>query len=321
MQPFRILAVDDDPVFLMLLQNVLRRIGYTDLHCVQSGDDALTLLRKDTEGFDCFLLDIDMPKMDGIELCRRVRAMPGHRQTPILMITAMDGHHFVEAAFRVGATDYVHKPIDDVEMRARLGVVRQLVDERRRGHSLTERLATNAGLPMLAVGYDDPLQLGDVGSVIEYLALENYTLTLGRMRLYGQMAIGFQVANAQKIYQSTDAVGYVDTMANVASVIGVALKTEQYIMAFAGRGEFVAVTSRRAEIDVDMLRVEIAVRLSEYRELHVGMGIELPVVRVGQPQSVGFFTRSTALGLLERARQSARQLPAGRWQNSNEYAT
>ena len=132
MTPMRILAVDDDPVFLMLLQHVLASLGYRDLICVNSGSEALALLRDPRHKFDCLLLDIEMPGMNGIELCRRVRALPSRNDLPIVMITAMKSIEFVEPAFRAGANDYVHKPIDELEMQTRLRMVGDLIEERRR---------------------------------------------------------------------------------------------------------------------------------------------------------------------------------------------
>ncbi|NUB44825.1 response regulator [Fertoebacter nigrum] len=312
MASFRILAVDDDPIFLLLLEHVLRRIGYTDLRCVSSGDEALKIIRSGEQVFDCFLLDIEMPGMDGIELCRRIRAVPSHRRTPIVMITAMNSQHFIEAAFASGATDYITKPIDDIELKARIGMVARLVDERRRGNALEDQLHAQSGLPLAQISFDDPIPVADVGGVVEYLGLENYVLTLGRLKLFGHAAIAFKIVNASEIFLAADAVSYLDTLANVASVIVGTLKTQQFMMAYAGRGEFVCMTARASVVDPDDLKLEIAVRLGEYRKLYEELGVPLPVVRVGEPQAPGFFTRVTPLALLDRARASVRDVVARR---------
>ena len=110
----RILAVDDDPVYLMLLKHVLGAIGYDRLLCISKPHEALDLLRDPRQYFDCLLLDVEMPGMNGIELCRRVRMLPAYRETPILMITAMKTIQHVQSAFLAGANDYVHKPINEI---------------------------------------------------------------------------------------------------------------------------------------------------------------------------------------------------------------
>ena len=68
----RILAVDDDPVVLDILNEVLSTFGYEDVTCAQSGREGLSILRNDNVGFDVLLFDIQMPDMDGIEALIRI---------------------------------------------------------------------------------------------------------------------------------------------------------------------------------------------------------------------------------------------------------
>lgn len=306
----RILAVDDDSVFLMLLQHVLGTIGYRDLVCVNSGQEALTLLRDPAENFDCLLLDIEMPGMSGIELCRRVRAIVAHKDLPIVMITAMKSLDFVEPAFRAGANDYVHKPIDELEMRTRLRMVGNLVEERNRRASLESRISTDFGLPVVNIAFEDPISLTEAGSVIDWLALENYALTLGRLRLSGHDVITFKVTNALAIFGATDGIGYVDTMANVASVIDNALRSGNHLIAFAGQGEFVAMVQHGASLDPEMLQDTIELAMERYARVHESLGIPLPRIRVGQPTRAGLFNRTSVSRLFHEARQNARDAVA-----------
>jgi len=312
MEPMRILAVDDDPVFLLLLEHILSAIGYTDLRCVGSGAEALALLRDRNESFDCLLLDIDMPEMTGIELCRRIRALPDYRETPILMITAMKTLQYVEGAFRAGANDYVHKPVDELEIRTRLRMVGDLLDERRRRASVESRISTDFGLPNVVVSFDEPFAINEVNSTIEYLALENYALTLGRLRLFGHTVVGFKVTNAESIFFSTDGIGYVDTMANVAAAIDGALKSFNHLIAFAGRGEFVAMISQRCSLETAMVQDSIDSALERYARLYETLGIPMPRVCVGETQHAGFFSRTSVKQLMRDARESARRAMAAR---------
>ena len=104
----RILAVDDDNVFLEILEQVLVSYGYSDLTLVESGVLAAEAIQAAKEPFDCFLLDIQMPEIDGIQLCQWIRSHALYATTPILMITAMAEREYVESAFSAGATDYVN---------------------------------------------------------------------------------------------------------------------------------------------------------------------------------------------------------------------
>lgn len=306
----RILAVDDDSVFLMLLQHVLGNLGYRDLVCVNSGQEALALLRDPSEDFDCLLLDIEMPGMNGIELCRRVRAIVAHKDLPIVMITAMKSLDFVEPAFRAGANDYVHKPIDELEMRTRLRMVANLVEERSCRTSLESRISTDFGLPVVKVSFEEPISLTEAGSVIDWLALENYALTLGRLRLSAHDVIAFKVTNAMAIFGATDGIGYVDTMANVASVIDNALRSGNHLIAFAGQGEFVAMVQNGAALDPEMLQDNIELAMERYARVHEGLGIPLPRICVGQPTRAGLFNRTSVSRLFHEARQNARDTVA-----------
>ncbi|MDQ2065083.1 response regulator [Xinfangfangia sp. CPCC 101601] len=302
----RILAVDDDAVFLMLLQHVLGSLGYRELVCVNSGAEALALLREPDHGFDCVLLDIEMPVMNGIELCRRIRNMPAHKDLPIVMITAMTSIDYVEPAFRAGANDYVHKPINQLEMNTRLGMVSVLVEERLRRLLLETRLSTDFGLPTLNVRFEDPISLTEAGSVVDWLALENYALTLGRLRLSGHDVIAFRVTNALAIFGATDSIGYIDTMANVASVLDNALRSGNHLIAFAGEGDFVAMIDHAAGLDPEMLQDTIELAMDRYKQVHSGLGIPLPQITVGRPTRAGLFNRTSVSRLFHDARQNAR---------------
>jgi two-component system response regulator MprA len=111
----RILVVDDDRAVRDALRRVLTLAGY-EVECADDGDEALDLIGRSSP--DAVVLDIGMPGVDGVEVCRRLRQR-GNR-VPILMLTAR-----VEVADRVagldaGADDYLVKPFDIEELKARL---------------------------------------------------------------------------------------------------------------------------------------------------------------------------------------------------------
>ena len=126
----KILVVDDDPDFLALFLNVLSRLGFGDVLSAPSGASALEKIASLPSPVDCFILDIQMPEMDGIELTRRIRALAAYDETPIIMNTVMSDRKHIDAAFQAGATDYLTKPVDVIEIQARLGVISTLVKER-----------------------------------------------------------------------------------------------------------------------------------------------------------------------------------------------
>ena len=109
----RILAVDDDQHFLDLLEAVLGEAGYDDVTCVGSAPDALTEAYHAEGKIDCFLLDVQMPDMDGLEATRllRQRESAGRRHTPIIAMTAHASDQDRTRCLDAGMDDYVSKPL------------------------------------------------------------------------------------------------------------------------------------------------------------------------------------------------------------------
>lgn len=305
MAVMRILAVDDDPVFLMLLQHVLGRIGYDDVQGAGTAAEALQVLQGE-DAFDCILLDIDLPTVDGVQLCRRIRQMPDYASVPILMISNAHAASVIEQAFAAGASDYFTKPLDDLELRARIGMTARLVDERRRRDVLAGRVNVQLGLPAQPIRFGDPFAVKDVPGVVEYQALENYVTALGRSKLHGHAAIAFRIGNAEDIFAVSDAISYSYVLTHVASIITGLLKDQDFLIAHAGRGEFVCITARHAPLQAHVLAQDIAVRLADRARIYMQLGVPRPILQVGDPMTIGFFSRTAPTELLGRARQALR---------------
>lgn len=116
----RILVVDDDRYIRVFVKAVLQPLN-AEFAEAANGEDALRLIG--SQAFDAVLLDINMPGMDGLEVCRCLRADMQHRQLPIVIMTALNGQDIIVQAFDSGATDYVHKPINQQELLARTQAV------------------------------------------------------------------------------------------------------------------------------------------------------------------------------------------------------
>ena len=117
--PFTILTVDDDPFIRELVETIGANAGDVEIVTASSGAAALALLGNAGRTFDYLLLDISMPQMSGIELCRQVRRLPRYRDVPIVMLTALRDMDHIAEAFRAGATDYATKPFDIETLRRR----------------------------------------------------------------------------------------------------------------------------------------------------------------------------------------------------------
>ena len=114
---YRILVVDDMATNRMLVRTALHNQGY-DIVEAASGEQALEIL--DHQVFDVILLDVNMPGLDGFEVCRRIRLIKQLSLLPVIMLTSEDDTESVVAGIKAGATDYLIKPFQANELMARL---------------------------------------------------------------------------------------------------------------------------------------------------------------------------------------------------------
>lgn len=110
----RILLVEDEPAFVETLRFQLQRAGY-DVRVASDGDAALAAVQRAKP--DLILLDLTLPGLDGMEVCRRIRDTS---TTPIIMLTARTGVGDKVTGLEAGADDYVTKPIQTRELLARI---------------------------------------------------------------------------------------------------------------------------------------------------------------------------------------------------------
>lgn len=118
-----ILIVDDNPLGREVLGDVLEPDGYT-LYYASDGPEALSLAAQLDP--DLILLDVMMPDMDGYEVCRRLRADKRLCEVPVLMVSALDDRLARINGIEVGADDFVSKPVDRMELRARVRTINRL---------------------------------------------------------------------------------------------------------------------------------------------------------------------------------------------------
>ena len=116
----KILIVDDEPDILELIEYNLKKEGY-QVFTATNGQDAITEARKTNP--DLIILDVMMPKMDGIEACRIMRGMPEFKSTFMVFLTARIEEYSEIAGFNVGADDYIPKPIKPRALVSRINAI------------------------------------------------------------------------------------------------------------------------------------------------------------------------------------------------------
>ena len=115
---FNILVAEDDRGTRLLMKAVLEGGGYNVI-TAENGSDALEVLAH--EHVDLIVLDVMMPVMDGYEFTKILRQ--GGDETPILMVTAKQGHESIKEGFMSGTDDYMVKPVDEEEMLLRISAL------------------------------------------------------------------------------------------------------------------------------------------------------------------------------------------------------
>ena len=144
--PLLILIVDDDAQNLKLLNAALSEAGY-GVAVANGGAVCFKVLEKRHP--DLILCDVIMPEIDGYEVCRRLKASPEHRDTPLIFLTSRTDTEDLLRGFEVGAVDYVTKPFNKAELLARVRTHTELKQARdtilensRQLESLNQRLKT-----------------------------------------------------------------------------------------------------------------------------------------------------------------------------------
>ncbi|MFJ5717146.1 PP2C family protein-serine/threonine phosphatase [Neobacillus sp. NPDC093127] len=131
----KIVIVDDNKTNLMIVEKILMKAGYRRLVLLSSATELFDYLQLDAvnppeDDIDLILMDLMMPEIDGIEACRTILGIERFRDLPIIFVTAMGDSNKMAEAMDAGALDYVMKPINKVELLARIRSVLRIKVEK-----------------------------------------------------------------------------------------------------------------------------------------------------------------------------------------------
>jgi CheY-like chemotaxis protein len=247
----RILAVDDDPVMLDLLGTALENSGFDDITFAATAEDALELVDVAHLPYDIFLLDVILPGVSGIEICRQLRSIPKYRATPVIMITASRTRDLVRQAFDVGATDFVNKPFDVLELVTRVKLAALLSDslaKARRGAQPDHKIECDT-----ATSFDAPFDLRKAAGVASFPTLENEFLRTAATR-YKMNIFTLEIENALVLYRHFGPARFRETLEAVAQMLRYQLDTDVVRIANAGRGSVVCLS--QSGVPPDLVAIE-----------------------------------------------------------------
>jgi phosphoserine phosphatase RsbU/P len=121
----KILVAEDEYITRLMVQVSLETWGFR-VDCVSDGNEAWEALQK-PDAPQIAILDWEMPGLDGVEVCRRVKELEKETPIYIILLTGRDSRNDILHGFDMGADDYMTKPFDDNELRARVRVAERLV--------------------------------------------------------------------------------------------------------------------------------------------------------------------------------------------------
>ncbi|MEQ6340585.1 MAG: response regulator [Gammaproteobacteria bacterium] len=136
----KVLLTDDDPDHIALVQALLDKVDGCETQCFTVSADSLTWC--ETNVPDLVIVDYMMPEVDGMEFIRRFRGMAGKEVIPVIMVTSRNEVDVRHQALNIGATDFLTKPVDAIELSAR---VRNMLTIRRNQKQLANRAVWLAG--------------------------------------------------------------------------------------------------------------------------------------------------------------------------------
>ena len=236
----KILIVDDDVFIIELLGMALTAMGFANFEAANSAHEALAIVQKANNPFECFLIDIQMPDMNGIELCRELRKDQAYKRAPIMMLTAMSEREYIEKSFSAGANDYIVKPFQFNDLMARIESAARLSRQITSTDRLVRQIASACQGQATPSGlkFEDAISFEGTTGYLEQPAFRNYIDRMERsqFRLGGVASVKFQ--DALKLFEDSTPQEFLGLLSEVSDVLSVALRQENCHFTYGGYGCF-----------------------------------------------------------------------------------
>jgi DNA-binding response OmpR family regulator len=264
----KFLVIDDDPIVLDLVSMVLRQEGHTDISVASSGLAALNILSHSTDPFDALLLDIEMPEMNGIEVCAKIRQMATYRRTPIIMLTARSDTGSIESAFSAGANDYITKPFAISSIVARTKIAKRMMGESCKVFTHQSLLGT---LPepfgMHDFDFGEPIVISDLCQHTDPFSLGNYLSQLARKRVAETSVFALSIHNFDLLHDELSGREMLLIIAEVSNAISTATADKRLLNAYFGSGTFICIANDDLADRWSEVETCISALLSPIREI------------------------------------------------------
>lgn len=296
----RLLIVDDEPSILELLGVALKALGTYKVKTATSAKQALQMIEGKPREFDAFLLDIQMPEMNGIDLCAELRRNDAYKNAPILMLTAMSQMSYVEKAFEAGATDYVTKPFNFEDLKQRLNAARKLKYSKAAEGDDDPSLVRSV-LYHENQDYAAELDFSKVERFIGKSEFENYVRQMSLSKASQTCAFALRVDNGEAINAQTSSMDFFKSMQKVAQELVNGTTSAGSLLTYVGGGVFLCAEHGNRLTDTDKLERAIAAALSR-----MNFPGPVPAVAVGEHAEMEAFDPGSGPKLIQDAIEFAR---------------
>ncbi len=238
-----ILVVDDDVAISDLLVKILHHVGGHEVTIAASAREALSKIKMAGQPFDCILLDIQMPEMDGVELCRLVRQKGEYREVPIVMLTAMSDRGYLDRAFQNGATDYIRKPFDVDELGIRLRIAAKLGkgSSLRREDKKEPREKERSSTRSL---FEEVVPIKSIPRLVNYPTFKAYVLALPTRLIFSTSAIGMRITGLRKVYAEVSHTEFLKVLQLSADCISSTQTEQSPLFTYTGAGVFLTLQTK-----------------------------------------------------------------------------
>ncbi|WP_161594628.1 response regulator [Marimonas lutisalis] len=303
----KILTVDDDPGILTILEHALTSTGFHEVVSATSAMHALEQIGSAETPFECFLIDIQMPELDGIALTEIIRQTPGHGDKPILMLTAMHDTSYLDRAFRAGATDYVTKPLDIEQLRQRISSAQKTSYEKslvaQQPFNEEHPIELDAANPEIKISHR--VGIGTTDTAIDFGEFENYVLQLTRGRKKDHVLFAIKLIPVTGRKFSASGASFRAALDTAAEAIGTTLINDHGVLCYRGDGTYLClrdgpVSASRSELENALSSHFVAASSgAAYKPQNFGFLVGDPVSLSAYTEDTVFEALSCAIGNVE----------------------
>lgn len=209
----RLLLVDDSRMNLRILETMLHEAGYHDLLFAQNPSNVCELLKLDEANqtaarIDLIILDYVLPYTNGVEMCRRIRSHACYREIPIIMMTGMRDESVLQEAFEAGVTDFVQKPVREVEFLARIRAALRLQENINKHCEYEEKLERMVSEHEYQLALAKKVQMSVLNEPIEQERIAIQARYVPSEHLSGDMYCWYEIGNGCYGIMLIDVVGH-----------------------------------------------------------------------------------------------------------------